>query len=148
MFGVMDLNTGRVTDDETYSLEEYGLESQLDLYLRRYPRIKEVRAVPKEYINFWKSGHKCEQEGCFKDGSVECRIPDTGYPVLPETLNHIEHLCPDHAYENGYCSLCGDFWGGIESFDFNNPSHLCEHCLEQVKDEIGDDDDLNEGEPI
>lgn len=133
----MDLDTGITKDDETYSMEEYGLKSQLDLYINRYPRVKEIRAVPKDYINVWKSGHKCEHEGCFKDGSVVCHVP------AEHDVELIEHLCQDHAYEAGYCSLCGIFWGGIESFDFNNPSHLCEYCLEQLKDEIGEDDDVN-----
>lgn len=92
-------------------------------------------AVPKDYINFWKSGHKCEHEGCFKDGSVECHVP------AEQDIELIEHLCPDCAYGYGYCSLCGSFWGGIESFDFNNPSHLCEHCQEQIKDENCEEDE-------
>lgn len=130
MFGVMDTFDGKI-------------EPSTAFYLENIPNDKRFLRVPKDYINHWASGHKCEQEGCFDDGSVECRTHDSGYPVLPEMLNTIEHFCPEHAYENGYCSLCGDFWGGIESFDFNNPSHLCEHCLEQVKDEIGEDDDIN-----
>ena len=89
-------------------------------------------AVPKDYINHWTSGHKCEHDGCFKDGSVECHV------TAVQDIQLIEHLCQDHAYEAGYCSLCGGFWGGIESFDFNNPSHLCENCLDQLKTEPGE----------
>lgn len=117
MFGIRDTVSGKIEPCTAFYVEN------LD---ERFQR------VPKDYINHWASGHKCEQEGCFDDGSVECRVPDSGYPVPPETLNTIEHFCPEHAYENSYCSLCGEFWGGIESFDFDNPSHLCEHCIQQV----------------
>lgn len=102
---------------------------------------KDLVAVPKDYINHWASGQKCEKKECFKDGCVECHVPEQGDYI--DMLELKEHFCPEHAYENGYCSLCGDFWGGIESFDFNNPSQLCENCLEQLKDEIGEDDDIN-----
>lgn len=78
--------------------------------------------------------HKCEHEGCFEDGSVECHVPE-------QDIELIERLCPDHAYESGYCSICGSFWGGIESFDFDNPSHLCEHCQEQIKAENCEEDE-------
>lgn len=104
-------------------------------------------AVPKDYINTWESGHKCKQDGCFRDGEVTCHVPDLhgeGGRIYDYTqIKVIEHLCQDHAYLFGYCILCGDFWGGIEPFDFNNPSQLCENCLDQLKDEIGENDDIN-----
>lgn len=80
--------------------------------------------------------HKCQHKGCTKDSDVVCIVPEqdnTGIQV-------IEHLCEEHAYESGYCVLCGEFWGGIETFDIDNPSHLCENCLEQIKDETGEND--------
>ena len=125
----MNIATGEChsSDEENYYVEIYKRRDVLHFHV----------AVPKDYINSWKSGHKCEHDGCFKDGSVECHVP------AEQDIELIEHLCQGHAYEAGYCSLCGSFWGGIESFDFDNPSHLCEHCLEQVKDEIGEDDDVN-----
>lgn len=105
--------------------------------------------IPKESINSWDSGYKCEHEGCLEDGSVECHIPnhldygDKGIDVIKviAEMDKVEHLCQDHAYEAGYCTLCGEFWGGVESFDFNNPQQLCENCLEQLKDEIGENDE-------
>ena len=55
-----------------------------------------------------------------------------------------EVLCRKHAQEAGYCRSCGDFWAGIESFDFGHPG-LCDHCYDQVRadeawDEEPDDD--------
>lgn len=73
----------------------------------------------------------CEHNGCNKNADVQCCVPE-----LDNTgINVIEYLCEEHAYESGYCTLCGSFWGGIESFDFNNPSHICENCQEQIQDE-------------
>lgn len=139
MFGIINFENNRC-----FGVEESDLP--LEDYYRGYKVIAFPHAVvPKDYINIWKSGHKCEREGCFKDGLVVCRVPEyeSVYhrdPDMKEAIM-IEHLCPDHAYDAGYCTLCGEFWGGIESFDFENPSHLCEHCIQQVRDEQGDYDD-------
>jgi hypothetical protein len=105
--------------------------------------------VPKDYINFWPCGHKCEHEGCLANGSVVCHVPDipdaTGKTVYDGAgIEIIEHLCADHAYESGYCICCGDFWSGIECFDFDNPSHLCDNCKEQIDSEQCDYDDDDE----
>ena len=48
------------------------------------------------------------------------------------------HYCPDHAYDNGFCSCCGAFWGGIDSFDHNNPAGVCEHCRDAIETDCGD----------
>jgi hypothetical protein len=76
----------------------------------------------------------CEEYGCLLDGLVECHLLtfDKGF-VHAEEINF--NYCQYHAYLNGFCSCCGDFWGGIESFEFENPSHLCENCLDQIKNE-------------
>lgn len=107
-----------------------------------------IGLVPKDYINFWPCGHKCEHEGCLASGSVVCRVPDnpelaaSGKPIYDSMgIEVIENLCPDHAYEAGYCACCGDFWGGIESFDFDNPSMLCENCRDACDLENGEMDE-------
>lgn len=122
----MNLETGKCTESEGSTFHKFieDFNYRVDGHL--------IVAVPKDYINSWDSGHKCEHEGCFKDGSVECHVP------AEQDIELIEHLCQDHAYEVGYCTLCGSFWGGIESFDFNNPQMLCENCLDQLKTELGE----------
>ncbi len=90
----------------------------LDVYRIRFNEFHLV-AVPKDYINFWKSGHKCEKEGCFKDGSVKCRVPESS----PEK---IENLCFNHAFKSGYCIVCGEFCGDDKDFIAGNG--LCDNC--------------------
>ncbi len=54
-----------------------------------------------------------------------------------------EVLCSEHAARNGYCRSCGDFWGGIESFEFIHRG-LCDHCHDQIKSDYyypSDDED-------
>lgn len=72
--------------------------------------------------------HRCEHEGCTQDAGP-CYLPNedyTGFDRKPA-----EWYCSEHAHEHGYCSACGEFWGGIESFDFN-PNGLCDHCQDEV----------------
>lgn len=45
--------------------------------------------------------------------------------------------CPKHAHENGFCVSCGQFWAGVESFDFNNPAGLCDNCRDQWEADTG-----------
>ena len=140
MFGIMNLKNGRVLIAKSDILLYTGWKSNLNFD-------DGLVAVPKDYINTWESGHKCEHNGCFENGEVACHVPElhgeNGRIYDDTNIRVVEHLCSNHAYEAGYCTLCGDFWGGIESFDFNNPSHLCENCKEQIEDEIGEDDDIN-----
>ena len=75
----------------------------------------------------------CQSPGC-QEEAIECRIK-------PGSVVD-DHLCPQHASEAGYCACCGDFWAGVNSFDFAK-SGLCEHCeaeLEAESEEIDDDD--------
>ena len=51
-------------------------------------------------------------------------------------LNLVENFCCDHAFTNGYCICCGDFWGGVEDFDFG--SGLCDNCKEAIDCEQSD----------
>ena len=70
---------------------------------------------------------KCEHEGCGKPAGLY------QFDQGPE-----EYLCPEHAHAHGFCYLCGEFWGGICSFDCG--TGLCEHCQSEV-DYAEDDDD-------
>ncbi len=141
MFGIIDLETGKCWSSE--EVPEYWLPDHEKLNAFTYRSYASERsAVPKEYINTWKSGHKCDQDRCFKDGCVECHVPETSpdadnlQMMLPPS-NSIEHFCCDHAFKNGYCICCGEFWGGIEDFDFGNG--FCTNCKSAC--------DLEDGEP-
>ena len=61
----------------------------------------------------------CEHEGC-KEPGLACFLPDD--QDAPSYF-----YCRDHAQEGGFCSACGNFWGGVESFEFD-PDGLCDNC--------------------
>lgn len=127
VFGIMDTVSGNI-------------EPSTASYLENLPNDHRFLQVPKDYINHWASGHKCDKPGCMDDGSVKCHIPDL--MLSPNNAdNRFEHFCPEHAYDAGYCSLCGEFWGGIESFEFDNPLFLCENCYEQIENEFYEEDE-------
>lgn len=67
----------------------------------------------------------CEEKDCNKPANL-CRLFDY------DKKEEIEFwYCEEHAFKNGFCICCGEFWGGIEDFDFGNG--LCERCLEDVE---------------
>lgn len=79
----------------------------------------------------WNSLLPCEHENCTERG-IPCYIN-----WIDEEPN--ERFCSEHAYEHGYCSNCGIFSAGIESFDFHNPAGLCDNCQGQLASEIDND---------
>jgi hypothetical protein len=89
----------------------------------RYRRIVEPR----------RAVDRCQHPGCTEQGiEVVIRFGDDEHP---------SYFCPDHAYENGYCALCGDFNAGHESFDFNNPMGVCENCRDAIEGDLDHDGD-------
>ena len=82
---------------------------------------------------------KCCHEGCDAEG-IQCVIRDaiTGPDGEPKDL--IEHYCPEHCHENGYCWMCGDFWGGVEAFEFAR-DRLCPNCREELDGEKEEQND-------
>lgn len=40
----------------------------------------------------------------------------------------VKRYCYEHAGEMGFCLWCGHFYGGVESFEFNNPGKICDNC--------------------
>ena len=69
--------------------------------------------------------HKCEKFGCDEDG-VLCSLNDDEDTEF--------YYCPTHCFEEGFCFGCGNFFSGIEDFDFE-PSHLCANCRTEVEEE-------------
>lgn len=88
----------------------------------------------------------CQQKGCWKHGDeiTECFLPD--YEIDDEGFRvdekPDEYYCTEHAARNGYCKSCGEFWGGIESFEFEHPG-WCDNCHDQMEHDfnIGGDGD-------
>lgn len=77
----------------------------------------------------------CDEPGCETgDPVIACWLPD-------DTDEPSDHLCLKHASEHGYCWGCGQFWAGIESFDFN-PRELCDNCDVEFSEPDYDEDDV------
>jgi hypothetical protein len=79
---------------------------------------------------------KCQHERCEHAGD-ECTIKDEhGNDVVDG------HYCGEHAALHGFCPCCGDFWGGISSFEMNG---ICDHCKDELDadEHDGCDDDFD-----
>lgn len=78
----------------------------------------------------------------------ECGLPwchRQGAPCwLPDDLDQpSEYLCAEHAYQAGYCKGCGQFWGGVESFEFRTEYRgFCDNCAHQM--EVEDERELRD----
>ncbi len=96
---------------------------------------------------------RCGEPGC-NTRAIECRI--TVYRSDVKSLGYFWHLlgteglravwgllrdgwmdthdyyCYQHASENGYCHICGEFCAGIDSFDFGIPPGLCDNCRDEL----------------
>jgi len=82
-------------------------------------------------LKFWLK--RCSHEGCWHKGdpySIEGDRPD-------------EYVCAEHAHAAGYCSGCGQFLSGIESFDFSR-SGLCSECDWSARNDSGEFDEYEE----
>ncbi len=84
--------------------------------------------------------HFCEEPGCWERETIRCRIvvedERTGHYV-----DEFNNYCGEHATQNGYCSGCGNFWAGAESFDFSR-NGLCSNCKDDpdYNDDAWDDE--------
>lgn len=74
--------------------------------------------------------HRCGHKGCWRKGD-ECFLEQHESPD--------EYACWDHAHDMGYCFMCGQFWGGVESFDFGGG--LCEHCKHEMNADSDESED-------
>jgi hypothetical protein len=73
---------------------------------------------------------KCQHDGCENDGEecyLSCVDRDTEQDV-PDG-----YYCGDHAADHGFCPCCGEFWGGIGTFEMRG---ICDHCHDELEDEI------------
>ncbi len=80
-------------------------------------------------------GLRCMEEGCGNIG-FECYLPDDG-----DEASYA--YCAEHAFDNGFCKRCGQFWAGIESFDFGKG--YCDNCQYELDDETDDETDEWDG---
>lgn len=67
---------------------------------------------------------KCQHDGCDNPGE-ECTLKnEQGVDVTDG------YYCGSHAADHGFCPVCGDFWGGISSFEMNG---MCDHCRDELR---------------
>lgn len=90
--------------------------------------------------------HICMEKGCWKHGDdiTPCYLPN--YEVDEEGWRDKEpdfYYCAHHAKHAGFCICCGEFWAGIESFDFEHPGY-CDNCHDQMEADFREWDDLDE----
>lgn len=61
---------------------------------------------------------QCEHPGCQNTG-LACFFPGSDEPGC--------YYCAEHIHGAGFCWGCGNFWGGVETFDFDRRG-LCDNC--------------------
>lgn len=63
---------------------------------------------------------KCQDNGCSNPGEP-CWLPDDDCDEQPSHF-----YCSDHKFQHGFCVMCGNFYGGVECFDFGDG--YCDDC--------------------
>lgn len=76
----------------------------------------------------------CQEPECGEESGVACVLPD-------DTI--AGEYCLAHAFANGFCKGCGEFWAGLESFDFGNG--YCANCNADADDADYVDPDYDDG---
>lgn len=90
-------------------------------------------------IKYWL--HICMEDGCWKRDTVSCFLPDYESQSVDGKPDY--YYCSKHA-GRFFCRICGQFWAGIESFDFLHPGY-CDNCDDQIQHDFddGEDDDYD-----
>lgn len=73
----------------------------------------------------------CQEDGCENRGEP-CWIESAATPD--------EWYCAEHMHKHGFCIGCGQFYAGIESFDFG--PGWCDNCAPEFEEEYDDDLDF------
>jgi hypothetical protein len=73
----------------------------------------------------------CQEDGCTGEADRYYYPDDDAFDVL----------CVEHAVQAGFCFMCGNFWAGVEAFDFSRIAGVCPNCIHEF-DEPEDDDDF------
>ncbi|MCP4358395.1 MAG: hypothetical protein GY796_10305 [Chloroflexi bacterium] len=69
---------------------------------------------------------------CWQPGCPNPAIPCYYGPPDDEYTGPDAYYCPQHAREQGFCPLCGDYWSGNTLFDFDTIG-LCLHCYQELE---------------
>ncbi|MBD2771190.1 hypothetical protein [Iningainema tapete] len=86
--------------------------------------------------------NKCQHPGCSGENTTACFLPDN------TTDKPDYYYCVKHAPQEGFCYCCGQFWAGVERFDFagfyGGIKGLCENCDSSIRASLGEFDDDDE----
>lgn len=85
-----------------------------------------------------KPGH-CQERNCSMPGNP-CFLPDLDGSGQDTDVSY--WYCSTHARKNGFYPGCGQFWAGVESFDFS-PTGYCENCRTCFEDDDYEDDEYD-----
>lgn len=82
---------------------------------------------------------KCQVDGCTNDDVQHYEI--IGYDPEPQF-----EYCDQHAYEAGFCTNCGAFFGGTEEFFMSKCPRICSECCEDINEDLdlGHPDDFDD----
>jgi hypothetical protein len=84
---------------------------------------------------------KCMYEGCDKTEYLTV-LYNPWVDDDDEGSENGDTYCSEHV-PDCYCAGCGHFSAGIESFDFSPIKGLCSECVDELRDELGEDRDGN-----
>jgi hypothetical protein len=95
-----------------------------------------------ELVEVAEEQHECEEQYCTSVDTLQCREPYSDEEPAPATPTFVWY-CTTHAIKNGFCGMCGEFWGGTESFEFGRHKGYCSDCADELErpDEDEDYDD-------
>lgn len=81
--------------------------------------------------------NKCQHPDCESTNVRECF-----YPTESGVTENSEYYCTKHAGEHGFCYLCGQLWGGVETFEFaviyGGIEGVCENCEAELREDLDD----------
>ena len=92
---------------------------------RRYVLTMERGSIRRRLLRY----PLCGERGC-KQPANACYFPDDSR----------QFYCYNHMRDMGFCPGCGQFWAGVETFDFSRTGY-CENC---EGDNFDFDEDLEE----
>lgn len=69
--------------------------------------------------------HPCMEDGCKSTEGIACFYEVGDQPDV--------YYCWEHIVQNGFCRGCGQFWAGVDSFDFQHYG-WCDNCWDQVSE--------------
>lgn len=104
-------------------------------YERQVTRAR-LRSARNAGLPMGKPRGMCWQPGC-TDWGIYCYFPDHewGRPGGGPRKHPDDCLCDKHIERAGFCRGCGQFWAGVESFEFGRYAGWCDNCQVELRHE-------------